>query len=222
MQADRLKRIEPNETLHPEESERHAELAPLPARQLARARGELVAEAHIARGLVSHRARIAPAVALDGRIQAQVFRHLHTRRAQGIPCARCQLPDGLHLPALKSVHADPSEAAQKLEPTWHRSSLDQSLPKTGVHTDMQSKWKQPQRMQRTVMSGHSTSNCGQTPRLRRMAGMASRMDAPLMRASPAVSGIMPVKIEMAVVLPAPLCPASAHVHSLGVLLAASF
>lgn len=75
-------------------------------------------------------------------------------------------------------------------------------------------------MQRTVMSGHSTSNCGHTPRLRRMAGMASRMDAALMSASPAVGGSMPVRIEMAVVLPAPLCPAPARAHSLGVLLAA--
>lgn len=75
-------------------------------------------------------------------------------------------------------------------------------------------------MQRTVMSGHSMSNWGHTPKLRRMAGMASRMDAPLMRASPAVGGSMPVKIEMAVVLPAPLCPAPAHAHNLKALLAA--
>ena len=45
--------------------------------------------------------------------------------------------------------------------------------------------------------------------LRRMAAMSVRMEAPKMRASPLVGVSMPVRMEIAVVLPAPLWPARA-------------
>jgi len=48
---------------------------------------------------------------------------------------------------------------------------------------------------RTVMSGHRMSNWGQTPRFWRIVFMWSRMDMPLMTASPLVGEIMPARVH---------------------------
>lgn len=60
----------------------------------------------------------------------------------------------------------------------------------------------PPQRPRTVRSGHSTSCCGHTPMLCRMAAMSLATSRPVTRAAPAVGGVRPVRTWMSVVLPA--------------------
>ena len=58
----------------------------------------------------------------------------------------------------------------------------------------------------TVRSGMSMLCCGQRPRLFLALAMSVRMLKPLMNPCPAVGAYMPVRTDIVVVLPAPLCP----------------
>uniref|UniRef100_A0A6B0UZA4 Secreted protein n=1 Tax=Ixodes ricinus TaxID=34613 RepID=A0A6B0UZA4_IXORI len=58
----------------------------------------------------------------------------------------------------------------------------------------------------TVRSSKRTLCCGQVPRLRRIASISLRTSRPQMKAVPLVGGYSPVRIDMVVVFPAPLCP----------------
>ena len=62
------------------------------------------------------------------------------------------------------------------------------------------------RLARTVSVGQSTSNCGHTPRERRIASISLSTLRPSTYAEPAVLRSSPVSMLMVVVLPAPLCP----------------
>lgn len=63
-----------------------------------------------------------------------------------------------------------------------------------------------------MISGHRMSNWGQQPKSARMLGMSVKMERPFMTASPLVGASMPVRMEMAVVFPAPLWPARELQH----------
>mmetsp|Transcript_9592 Transcript_9592/g.24337 ORF Transcript_9592/g.24337 Transcript_9592/m.24337 type:complete len:207 (-) Transcript_9592:1561-2181(-) len=65
------------------------------------------------------------------------------------------------------------------------------------------------RWSRTLMVGHKMSNWGHRPRLRRISAMSLSMERPLTVALPLLAWSMPVRTEIVVVFPAPLCPSRA-------------
>jgi hypothetical protein len=109
---------------------------------------------------------ILAAVPLDCCIQLQMLCHL-SHRGTAIMISSAAVAGG---------RPHPLDSAGCKDSFLHQHRLDAEAEMTSQHT---------------VMSGHKMSNCGQTPKFWRMVPILSRIDMPLITASPLVGAIIP-------------------------------
>lgn len=110
---------------------------------------------------------------------------------------------------------------ERVDASWNYTSSNSTaltilstLLKTSNWVFLHLRAQKSSRCSRTVRKSKRTLCCGQTPRFSLSYYMLSKISKPSTVAWPSVGSISPVNILIVVVFPAPLCPNSAKIYPL--------